>query len=77
MNTAFYLTCFTPHSYNTYWSVCFGSCTMYGKSQVTITQMLDAAQRSFVANNDNAITMTAIAREANITRRGTTDGIAV
>jgi len=41
---------------------------MYQKSQVTITQILDAAQRSFVANNYNDITMTAIAQEANITK---------
>lgn len=41
---------------------------MYVKSQVTITQILDAAQRTFVANKDNAITMMAIPREANITK---------
>jgi AcrR family transcriptional regulator len=41
---------------------------MYQKSQITITQILDAAQRSFVASNYNDITMTAIAQEANITK---------
>jgi TetR/AcrR family acrAB operon transcriptional repressor len=41
---------------------------MYQKSQATITQILDAAQRSFVANNYNDVTMTAIAQEANITK---------
>lgn len=54
--------------YNTYWSVCFLLYSMYEKSQATITQILDAAQRSFVSNNYNEITMTAIAREANITK---------
>jgi len=41
---------------------------MYEKSQVSITQILDAAQRLFVANNYDDITMTAIAREANISK---------
>ncbi|MDX1436237.1 MAG: TetR/AcrR family transcriptional regulator [Anaerolineales bacterium] len=41
---------------------------MYLKSKVTITQILDAAQRSFVSNNYNDITMAAIAQEANITK---------
>jgi AcrR family transcriptional regulator len=41
---------------------------MYEKSQVTVTQILDAAQRSFVANNYNSITMTAIAQEASISK---------
>ena len=41
---------------------------MYEKSQVTIEQILDAAQRSFVANEYNDITMTAIAQAANMTK---------
>ena len=41
---------------------------MYDKSQVTIEQILNAAQRSFVANNYNDITMTAIAQAANMTK---------
>ena len=41
---------------------------MYDKSQATIEQILNAAQRSFVANNYNDITMTAIAQEANMTK---------
>lgn len=41
---------------------------MYEKSQITISHILDAAQGAFVANNYNDITLTAIAREANVTK---------
>lgn len=41
---------------------------MYEKSQVTIAQILDAAQRLFVANNYDDITMAAIASEAAVTK---------
>ena len=41
---------------------------MYEKSQQTITHILDAAQRLFVANNYDDITMSAIAQEASVTK---------
>ena len=41
---------------------------MYEKSQATIAHILDAAQASFVAHSYDDITMTAIAREANVTK---------
>jgi len=41
---------------------------MYEKSQITIAQILDAAQRSFVVNHYEDITMDAIAHEAKITK---------
>ena len=41
---------------------------MYEKSQLTISQILDAAQACFVAQSYDDVTMTAIAREAKVTK---------
>lgn len=42
--------------------------TMYQKSRVTISEILDAAQRLFVAHSYDDVTMSGIAREAGMTK---------
>lgn len=55
--------------YNTYQSVSIGGLSMmYEKSHSTIAQILDAAQRLFVTNSYDDITMAAIACEAEVTK---------